>query len=162
MQTHEAILEQSEHFNKMEDTSIQFHSPQQAFIYSLECVQLTTSEISKLNDFQNNKLRKILGKPSTFVDREETNSRMYEELQRDHHCKFEHFGDTWKRTKLRLFGHILRSSPAHPLNPLVFAPGKLVPRSVIKRRVGRPEAIGLLKPTLTHISFCMGPMQSST
>ena len=55
-------------------------------------------------------------------------------LQRDDHCNFEHFESTQKRTKLRLFGHILRSSPTDPPNQLVFAPGKLVPRPVINTR----------------------------
>ena len=125
-------------------------------LYSLEGIQLTTSEISKLNGFQNKMLRKILGKPSTFIDREETNSKMYEEIQRDHQCKFEHFGDTWKRTKLRLFGHILRSSPADPLNQLIFAPGKLVPRPVIKRRVGRPRSDWLTETYIDAYQFLYG------
>ena len=38
------------------------------------------------------------GTPSIFIDREETNQRMYEEIQRDHHCKFEHFGDMAKKS----------------------------------------------------------------
>ena len=126
-------------------------------LYSLECIQLIASEISKLNGFQNKMLRKILGKPSTFVDREETNSEMYEEIQRDHHCKFEHFGDTWKRTKLRLFGHILRSSPADPLNQLLFSPGKLVPRPVIKRRAGRSRSDWLFETYTDAFQFLYGP-----
>ena len=48
---------------------------------------------------------------------------MYEDIQRDHHCKIE-------------------------LNQLVFAPGKLVPRPVIKTRVGRPRS-GWLTETCT-------------
>lgn len=46
------------------------------FFYSLECIQLTQAEISKLNAFQNKSLRRNLDIPSTFIDREYTNERM--------------------------------------------------------------------------------------
>ena len=35
----------------------------------LECIQLTAAEISRLDAFQNKSLRRILGKPPTFIDR---------------------------------------------------------------------------------------------
>ena len=46
----------------------------------------------------------------------------------------------WRKTKLKLFGHILRSSPAGPLNQVLFASDNLHPRTVLKRRVGRLTA----------------------
>ena len=102
------------------------------------------AEISKLNAFQNKGLGRILGKPPTFIDRGQTNERMYTELQEIYQCKFEHFGDTWRKAKFKLFGHILRSSPADPLNQ-VFASDNLDPRTVLKRRVGRPRADWLIE-----------------
>ena len=59
-------------------------------LYGLECIQLTGAEISKLNAFQNKSLRRILGKPPTFLDREQTNEHMYREIRQLYHCKFEH------------------------------------------------------------------------
>ena len=50
-------------------------------LYGLECIQLTQNEISKLNAFQNKTLRRILKKPPTFIDREQTNLKMYDETR---------------------------------------------------------------------------------
>ena len=74
-----------------------------------------------------------------FIDWEQTHGRIYKELQEIYQCKFNHFGDTWRKAKLKLFGHILRSSPADPLNQVLFASDNLHPRTVLKRRVGRPR-----------------------
>ena len=101
---------------------------------------MTNAEISRLNSFQNKSLRRILGKRSTFIDRSETNERMYREIQEHYGCNFEHFGDTWRKAKLKLFGHILRSSRADPLSQVTFASDPLHPRLVYTRRPGRPKA----------------------
>ena len=37
-------------------------------LYGLECIQLTKADISRINAFQNKALRRILGKPPTFLD----------------------------------------------------------------------------------------------
>lgn len=108
-------------------------------LYGLESIQLTQTEVSKLNSFQNKTLRRILKKPPTFIDREQTNQRMYDEIKQDYGCHFEHFGDTWKKMKLKLLGHMLRSSRADPLNQVTFAADGLRPRSIDKRRPGRPK-----------------------
>ena len=65
---------------------------------------------------------------------------MYREIQEHYGCNFEHFGDTWRKAKLKLFGHILRSSRADPLSQVTFASDALHPRLVYTRRPGRPKA----------------------
>ena len=65
---------------------------------------------------------------------------MYREIQEHYGCNFEHFGDTWRKAKLKLFGHILRSSRADPLSQVTFASDPLHPRLVDTRRPGRPKA----------------------
>ena len=65
---------------------------------------------------------------------------MYREIQEHYGCNFEHFGDTWRKAKLKLFGHILRSSKADPLLQVTFASDALHPRLVYIRRPGRPKA----------------------
>ena len=63
--------------------TLKFHTPNLAqlshynttivrskLLYSLECIQPTTADISRLNAFQNKSLRRILGIPPTFIDRE--------------------------------------------------------------------------------------------
>lgn len=108
-------------------------------VYGLECMQLTQNEITKLSAFQSKALRHILKKPPTFIDREQTNLKMYDEIRQDHGCHFEPFGDTWGKEKLKLLGHMLRSSRADPLNQVTFAADGLRPRSIDKRRPGRPR-----------------------
>ena len=127
-------------------------------LYGLECIQLTNAEISKLNAFQNKSLRRILGKPPTFLDREQTNQRIYQEIRQIYHCNFEHFGDTWRKAKLRLFGHILRSSRSDPLNQVVFHADNLRPRTVLTRRVGRPKSDWLLETYADAYKQIAGPI----
>ena len=66
-------------------------------------------------------LRRILNKPPTFIDRQITNESIYTEIREQHGCVFEHFGITWQRAKLRLFGHILRAHPSDPLKQVSLA-----------------------------------------
>lgn len=109
-------------------------------LYGLECIQLTSSDISRLNAFQNKCLRRILNKPPTFIDRQVTNESIYTEIREQHGCVFEHFGETWKRSKLRLFGHILRAHSSDPMKQVSLAADGLHPRAVCQRRSGRPRA----------------------
>ena len=108
-------------------------------LHGLECIQVTESEISKLNAFQNESLRRILGKPPTFIDRQATNASMYQEIQEIQGCAFESFGITCKKAKMRLFGHVLRASPADPMSQVSFHVDNLRPRPVRSRRSGRPK-----------------------
>jgi len=110
-------------------------------LYGLECIQLTDAEISKLNAFQNKSLRRILGKPPTFIDRSETNQKMYDEIQQ-HGCIFEHFGDVWKHNKFKLLGHILRSSPSDPLNQVTFGNDTSFPDQYLKDAQDGQELTG--------------------
>ena len=114
-------------------------------------------EMSKLNAFRNKGLRRILGKPPTFLDREQTNVRMYQEIREIYHCKFEHFGDTWKKAKLKLFGHILRSSSCDPLNQVVWT-DNLQRRKILTRRIGRPKSDWLLETYADAYRQIEGPI----
>lgn len=127
-------------------------------LYGLECIQITDAEINRINAFQNKSLRRILHKPPTFIDRTETNQKMYDEIQQVHGCKFEHLGDTWKRNKLKLLGHILRASPADPLSQITFGNDYLLPRPVLKRRAGRPRADWVLCTFQDAFKAIHGPM----
>ena len=114
-------------------------------LYGLEAIQLTQTEISKLNAFQNRSLRRILKIPPTFIDRSYSNQRMYEEIRDQHGCKFEHFGETWRTAKIRLLGHLLRTSRDDPLYQVTFAADGLHPRETIFRRPGRPKQDWLIE-----------------
>ena len=86
------------------------------------------------------------------------NQRMDQEIRQLHHCNFEHFGDTWRKAKLRLFGHILRSSRSDPINQVVFDSGNLRPRIVLTRRVGRPISEWLLETYADAYRQIAGPI----
>ena len=122
-------------------------------LYGLECIQLTSQDISKLNAFQMKGLRRILKIPPTFVDRTATNQHVLDVLQTTHNIHIELFSHTWKNRKLKLLGHILRSNPQDPMRQVLFEPHTFVPR-IEYRRPGKPrlswlqetfkEAFGLL------------------
>ena len=125
-------------------------------LYGLETIQLTNAEISKLNAFQNKSLRQILKKPPTYIDREQTNQRLYDEIQHDFGCKFENFGETWRKTKMKLFGHVLRCSRSDPLHQVTFAADGLLPRELGKKRPGRPKSDWLLESFKDAFKSIMG------
>ena len=109
-------------------------------LYGLERIQLTKADISRLNAFQNKALRRILGKPPTFLDRQATSESIYREIRDQHRCHFEHFGKSGKCGMLRLFGHVLRSPPSDPMKQASLAADGLRPRATPRRRSGRPRA----------------------
>ena len=126
-------------------------------LYGLECIQLTQSEISRWNAFQNKSLRRILGKPPTFIDGQATNASMYHEVREIHGCAFESFGITWKKAKMRLFGHLLRASPADPMNQVSFHVDNLRPRPVRSRRSGRPKSDWITESYRDAFDIMNGP-----
>ena len=105
-------------------------------LYGLEAIQLIQTEISKLNAFQNSALSRILKIPPIFIDRSYSNQRMYEEICHQHGCNFEQFGETWRTTKVRLLGHLLRTSRDDPLYQVAFAADGLRLREKFFRRPG--------------------------
>ena len=109
-------------------------------LYGLERVHLTNAELSTLNAFQNKSLRIILHIPPTFIDREQTNASMYDKTRNDYGCSFEHFADTWRKAKFRLFGHILRASPADPLVQVTFKTDGLTPRAPTRRAARQAQS----------------------
>ena len=84
-------------------------------LHSLECIQLTSAEISKRNAFQNRSLHRILDIPPTHVDRQYTNERMYDMIRTAYSCTFESSGETWWNRTCKFFGHILRCRRDDPL-----------------------------------------------
>ena len=79
-------------------------------LYGLKAIQLFQSEISKSNAFQDSPLRRILQIPPTFIDRSFSNQKMHDLISDEYGCKFEQFGETWKTSKMKLLGHLLRTS----------------------------------------------------
>ena len=89
-------------------------------LYGLESIQLTQAEQSRLDALQMKTLRKILGVPTTFVNREWTNQKVIDTLE--HRFKYSHtkLSTRWKNNKTRLLGHILRAQHDDPMREVVF------------------------------------------
>ena len=113
-------------------------------LYGLECIQLTQPDLDKINSFQMKSLRRILKIPPSFIDRSFPNQRVLDVLRDTHHLSIHLFSQIWLKRKLKLFGHILRSSPDDPLRQVVFEYNSFTPR-IEYRRPGRPRTDWLLQ-----------------
>ena len=113
-------------------------------LYGLECIQLTQPDLDKINSFQMQSLRRILKIPPTFIDRSYPNQRVLDVLRDTHHLSIHLFSQIWLKRKLKLFGHILRSSPDDPLRQVLFEYNSFTPR-IEYRRPGRPRTDWLLQ-----------------
>ena len=69
-------------------------------LYGLECIQLTQSDLNKLNAFRMKGLRHILKIPPTFIDRRYTNHKVLDIMKTDHHHLIEKFSLTWMKRKV--------------------------------------------------------------
>ena len=90
-------------------------------------------------------LRKILQRPSSFVDRQYTNQKILDEATS---IAFPTRGDTKKNSvyseyhmhrRAKLLGHILRSSNDDPLRQVSFLPNSASRVDCGKKRVGKPR-----------------------
>ena len=113
-------------------------------LYGLECIQLTQPDLDKINSFQMKSLRRILKIPPTFIDRSYSNQRVLDVLRDTHRLSIHLFSQIWLKRKLKLFGHILRSSPDDPLRQVLFEYNSFTPR-IEYRRPGRPRTDWLLQ-----------------
>lgn len=113
-------------------------------LYGLECIQLTQPDLDKLNAFQLKNLRRILKIPPAFIDRSYSNQRVLDMIRDIHHISIELFSQIWLKRKLKLFGHILRSSPDDPMRQVLFEYNSFLPRFEY-RRPGRPRTDWLLQ-----------------
>ena len=114
-------------------------------LYGLETIQLTRSEQNTLDAFQMKMLRRILRVPSTYIDREWTNQRVIDTLTQRFGYKHVGLSTRWKQNKIRLLGHIFRSSPQDPMREVLFETGTFFLRIERTRRVGKPRAHWLLE-----------------
>ena len=74
------------------------------------------------------------------VDREWTNLIVIRTLAETSKYKHVRLPEAWRRRKITLLGHILRSPPADPLRQVLFEQGTYAPRIEFIRKVGKPRA----------------------
>ena len=90
-------------------------------------------------------LRKILGVPSTYVNRAWTNQAVLHELSQRHGYKHIRLSTKWKHKKITLLGHIIRAESEDPMREVLFETGTFRPRVEHIRRVGKPRANWLIE-----------------
>lgn len=89
-------------------------------------------------------LRRILHLPPTFIDRSTTNQRVLDILRDSHQICTDLFSHTWLKRKLKLFGHILRTSLDDPLRQVLFEYNTYIPR-IGYTRPGKPRTSWLFQ-----------------
>ena len=98
-------------------------------MYGLETLQLTEAMSKKLDVFQLKGLRQILKLETTFINRANSNQKVFEIATRtaypnpDDNRHIKRFSDFHKERKANLLGHILRASEDDPLREVNFQPG---------------------------------------
>ena len=109
-------------------------------LYGLETIQLTRAEQDRVDAFQMKMLRRVLQVPPTHVNRDWTNQKVIRTLTETAKYKHVRLSETWRKRKITLLGHILRSPTTDPMRQVLFEQGTYAPRIEHTRRVGRPRA----------------------
>ena len=98
-------------------------------LYGLECIQLTEAEIHELDAYQIKGLRRILHIPPTHIDRTWTNDKVIEKASVEIGKPIINFAETWKQTKFKTLGHVMRASPEDPLHQVCFQSAEKTPQN---------------------------------
>lgn len=99
----------------------------------------------KLDAFQLKGLRQILRLDTTFINRANSNKKVFEVASQiaypdpnDSRC-VKRFSDFHKERKAKLLGHILRADNSDPLREVTFQPDSASRVEYGKKRVGKPR-----------------------
>jgi hypothetical protein len=114
---------------------------QSKLLNGLESAQLNQGTVDKLDVFQLKGLRKILRMDTTYVNRSNSNDKVFEAANRA--CPqgkpIQRFSETYRRRKLLLYQSIVKLHPRDPMKGVVMDPETLRPRTYEHKRVGRPR-----------------------
>ena len=95
--------------------------------------------LSKLDTFQLKGLRKMLKMKTTYIDRENTNEKVYQEANK--RCKGEcdiiPLSEQYRNAKIKSFAKLLNLTGGDLRAEICFKPGTLKPHDYGKKRVGR-------------------------
>ena len=114
-------------------------------LYGLETIHLTQAMQKKINAFQLRGIRRILGLDSTYVNRANTNDlvlrKANEEMEKykPNSNKIKLFSELVREKRIKLAGHILRTSEDDPLRQVSYKPNSANTYEICKRRVGGPR-----------------------
>lgn len=108
-------------------------------LYGLETVHLTKSLVQKINAFHHKGLRKILRLTSTYIDRRNTNAKLFEKASAIAGREIIPFSKMLEQRRVKLAGHVLRTSSTDPMRQISYQPDSANPCLIGTRRVGRPR-----------------------
>ena len=114
-------------------------------MYGLETIHLTQALSKSLGAVQMRTLRKILQRPSSFVDRRYANQKILDEATsiafpiRGDTRKIIRFSEYHLHRRAKLLGRILRSSNGDPLRQVSFLLNSASRVDYGKKRVGKPR-----------------------
>ena len=142
-------------------------------VYGLEATQLPKYLLNKLDSFQLKGLRKILKLDTTFINRSNTNQKVFQESSRlrNPDCvpgkDVQPFSTYVRNKQQSLYKHIVRLTDDDPLRQSTLEPSSSVPCIITNKRVGRPrgkwawdviESLYLDSGTGTKASFKLDPV----
>ena len=111
----------------------------------MESIMIPRALHNRLNTFQLEGLRKILGMRTTFIDRTNTNKKVFERANHFLHKpnaperKVTSFSEYVQVQQNKLLAHIVRSPNHDPLRQCTLTPNSPFPAEMQDRRVGRPR-----------------------
>ena len=114
-------------------------------VYGLEVVQIPDALKKKLDAFQLKGLRKILGYVTTFVDRANTNKKIFEDVNAIANPdglpgkNVKSFSEYVSIRRCNYVKHIIREDDECPSRQVSFEPRSAVPYIMTNRRPGRPR-----------------------
>lgn len=140
-------------------------------LYSLETLHLTQSLRKKVDAFH--LLRRILKLTTTFIDRRNTNTRVYElaseiAFPNQPTKRIKPFSQELDERRVKLAGHILRAQASDPLRQVSYQAGSGDPLQIGKRRVGHPRQQWLYRTNeaihnmISHTDYDGDPVQNSS
>ena len=100
---------------------------QSKILYGLETMQLTQRELNKVDSFQTRNFRHILRIPLTFVDRTQTIEKVRDKVL-EYGLIAKKVSVTWRQTKIKLLGHIIRTHRHDPHRQVIFEKGTNTPK----------------------------------
>ncbi len=114
-------------------------------VYGLESLELSSGLLNHVNAFQLKGLRRILGLKTTYVDRNNSNKKVFEEAnnianpknKQDKNVKT--FSQYIHKQQHKLLAHTIRADATDPLRQCIFSENTDLPYEHDKRRVGRPR-----------------------
>ena len=114
-------------------------------VYSMESLEIPQGVLSKMNTFQLKGLRKILKLQTTYMDRANTNHRIFEEINKTHNPKratdrnMRTYSEYVHSAQNKLLAHTVRAANDDPLRQCTLKPNTHEPITLDRKRVGRPR-----------------------